>query len=67
MSKTQKAIVNYLNSESVELPRDELFVTITLHRLPAILVRLFPVKVAYKYPGGIGEAIQELMKKAITK
>ncbi len=67
MSKTQKAIANYLNSEPVGLPKDDLFVTITLHRLPATLVRLFALKVAYQYPGGIGEAVQELMKKAIIE
>lgn len=67
MSKTQKAIVNYLNSEPVELPKNDLFVTITLDRLPATLVRLFALKVAYQYPGGIGEAVQELMKKAIAE
>jgi hypothetical protein len=67
MSKTQKAIMNYLQTEPLELPEDDLFVTITLYRLPATLVRLFALKVAYQYPGGIGEAVQELMKKAITE
>jgi len=67
MSKTQKAIMNYLQTEPLELPEDDLFVTITLYRLSATLVRLFALKVAYQYPGGIGEAVQELMKKAITE
>ena len=67
MSKIQKAIMNYLQSEPIELPEDDLFVTITLQRLPATLVRLFALKVAYQYPGGIGEAVQELMKKAINE
>jgi hypothetical protein len=31
------------------------------------LARLFALKVAYQYPGGIGEAVQELMKQAITE
>jgi hypothetical protein len=30
-------------------------------------VRLFALKVAYQYPGRIGEAVQELMKKAIAE
>ena len=66
MEKRQKAILSYLQNEPLELPRDDLFVTITLQRMPATLVRLFALKVAYQYPGGIGEAIQVLMKKAIT-
>jgi hypothetical protein len=35
--------------------------------MPATLVRLFALKVAHQYPGGIGEAVQELMKRAITE
>jgi hypothetical protein len=67
MMKNQKAILNYLQNESVELPKDDLFVTITLYNMPATLVRLFALKVAHQYPGGIGEAVQELMKKAISE
>lgn len=67
MSKAQKAILSYLQNESVELPQDDLFVNMTLYRMPATLVRLFALKVAHQYPGGIGEAVQELMKKAITE
>jgi hypothetical protein len=52
---------------SVELPEEDLSITIILQRLPATLVRLFALKVAYQYPGGIGEAVQELMKKAIAE
>jgi hypothetical protein len=33
----------------------------------SISVRLFALKVAYQYPGRIGEAVQELMKKAIAE
>jgi hypothetical protein len=67
MSKNQKAIMNYLQNESIQQPKDDLFVSITLYNVPATLVRLFALKVAHQYPGGIGEAIQELMKKAITE
>jgi hypothetical protein len=52
---------------SVELPEEDLSITIILQRLPATLVRSFALKVAYQYPDGIGEAVQELMKKAITE
>ena len=59
--------MNYLQSEPAPLPEDDLFVSITLHHLPATLVRLFALKFAYQYPGGIGEAVEELMKKAISE
>ena len=52
---------------SVELPEEDLSITIILQRLPATLVRLFALKVAYQYSDGIGEAVQELMKKAIAE
>jgi hypothetical protein len=65
LERRQKAILSYLQNDPLELPKDDLFVTITLQRMPATLVRLFALKVAHQYPGGIGEAIQELMKKAI--
>jgi hypothetical protein len=52
---------------SVELPEEDLSITIVLQRLPATLVRLFALKVAYQYPGGIDEAVQELMKKTIAE
>ena len=67
MENKQKVILSYLQNEPIELPKDDLFVNITLYRMPATLVRLFALKVAYQYPGGIGEAVQELMKKAITE
>jgi hypothetical protein len=67
METKQKAILHYLQNEPIELPKDDLFVSITLHRLPATLVRLFALKVAHQYPGGISEAIQELMKQAIKE
>jgi hypothetical protein len=67
METKQKAIIHYLQNESITIPKDDLFVSITLHRLPATLVRLFALKVAYQYPGGISEAIQELMKQAIRE
>ena len=56
-----------LQKVTVQIPKDDLFVSITLHRVPATLVRLFALKVAYQYPGGIGEAVEELMKRAISE
>jgi hypothetical protein len=67
METKQKVMMHYLQNEQVQIPKDDLFVSITLHRLPATLVRLFALKFAYQYPGGIGEAIQELMKQAIKE
>jgi hypothetical protein len=65
--KNQKVMLSYLQNEPNELWKDDLFVTITLHRMPATLVRLFALKVAHQYPGGISEAIQELMKQTIKE
>ena len=67
METKQKVMMHYLQNESVQIPKDDLFVTISLYRMPATLVRLFAQKVAYQYPGGIGEGVQELMKRAINE
>lgn len=67
MAIKQKGIFNYLQNESVDLERESIFVTITLNKVPGSLVREFALKVAYQYPGGISEAIQELMKNAIRE
>jgi hypothetical protein len=65
MSK-QKALASFLQQNQVsEFERDDLFVNISLYHVPASLVREFAVRIAVHYPGGIGEAIQELMKNAI--
>jgi hypothetical protein len=36
-------------------------------RVPGDLVREFAVRFAYKYPGGISEAVQDLMKNAVKE
>jgi hypothetical protein len=65
MSK-QKALASFLQQNQVDdFGRDDLFVNISLYHVPASLVREFALKIAVHYPGGIGEAIQELMKSAI--
>jgi hypothetical protein len=64
----QKGIFNYLQNESaVNLEKESIFVTITLNKVPGSLIREFALKVACQYPGGMGEAIQELMKNAIKE
>jgi len=62
----QKGIVSYLQNE-LDLQKEDVFVNITLYRVPGCLVREFALKVAYKYPGSIGDAIQDLMKNAIKE
>jgi hypothetical protein len=62
----QKGIVSYIQNE-LEMQKEDIFVNITLYRVPGCLVREFALKVAYKYPGGISDAIQDLMKSAIRE
>jgi hypothetical protein len=62
----QKGIFSYLNGEN-DLRKEDLFVNITLYRLPGDLVREFALKSAYKYPGGISEAVQDLMRNAVKE
>jgi hypothetical protein len=62
----QKALASYLQeNQTVDLMKDDIFVNITLYRIPSSLVKEFALRIAIHYPGGIGEAIQNLMKKAI--
>jgi hypothetical protein len=63
----QKGIVGYLQNGQVELEKEDLFVHITLYRVPASLVREFALRFASKYPGGISEAIQDLMRNAVKE
>jgi hypothetical protein len=66
MAIKQKGIVSYLQNE-LDLQKEDIFVNITLYRVPGCLVREFALKVACKYPGGISDAIQDLMKSAIRE
>ena len=62
----QKVLASFLQENQVaDFAKDDLFVNITLYRVPANLVRVFALRIAVHYPGGIGEAIQDLMKNAI--
>jgi hypothetical protein len=60
----QKNIQCYLN-EDLELMKESIFVDVTLRRVPGDLLREFARRVAVNYPGGISEAIQDLMKRAL--
>jgi len=62
----QKGIVSYLTGED-DLRKEDFFVNVTLYRVPGDLVREFALKHAYKYPGGISEAIQDLMRRTIKE
>jgi hypothetical protein len=61
----QKGIISYFNGK--ENVKEDLFVDITLYKIPSDLVREFAVRYAYKYPGGISEAVQDLMKNAVKE
>ena len=62
---TQKGIVSYLSGK--ESVKEDLFVDITLYKVPRDPVREFAVKFAYKYPGGTSEALQVLMGSAVKE
>jgi len=50
----------------INLPRDDMYVTMTIPRVPAFLVKEFAEKVAKPYyTGGISEAIKDLMWQAV--
>jgi hypothetical protein len=66
MVMKQKGIVSYIQNE-MDLQKEDIFVNITLYRVPGCLVREFALKVANKYPSGISDAIQDLMKNAIKE
>jgi hypothetical protein len=61
----QKGILNYLPGN--EDLKEDLFVNIKFYEVPSDLVREFALKFAYKYPGGLSEAIQDLMRKAVKE
>ena len=63
----QKNIQACLQGEGDDLGKEEIFVNITLHRVPGDLVREFARSVVVNYPGGISEAIQDLMRRALKE
>ena len=62
----QKVLASFLQeNQFADFAKDDLFVNITLYRVPANLVREFALRIAVHYPGGIDEALQDLMNNAI--
>jgi len=55
----------YVQSERTDSVKEDIVVNITLHRVPGHLVREFVRNVVVNYPGGMSEAVQDLMKKAL--
>jgi len=65
MNKQKELAYCLQQNQTFDLTRDEIFVNITLCRVPANLVKEFALRIAIHYHGGISEAIQDLMKNAI--
>jgi hypothetical protein len=63
----QKGIASYLQNGLAEPGKEDLFADITLYHVPASLVKEFALKIACRYPGGISEAIQDLMKSVLKE
>lgn len=63
----QRNIRTILQNESVDLKKEDIFVDITLYRVPGDLVREFVRGIAVNYPGGLSEAVQELMRRALKE
>ena len=55
----------YLKSERADSVEEDVVVNITLYRVPGDLVREFVRNVVVNYLGGMSEAVQDLMKKAL--
>ena len=55
----QKGTLNYLPGN--EVLREDLFVNMTFYKVPVDLVREFVMKFAHRYPGGVSEAIHDLI------
>ena len=63
----QKGIASFLQNGHAEPGKEDLFVDITLYYVPASLTKEFALRFASKYPGGISEAIQDLMKSVLKE
>ena len=62
----QKVLASFLQGNQVaDSAKGDLIVNIALCRVPESLVKEFALRIAVHYPGGIGEAIQDLMRNAI--
>jgi hypothetical protein len=56
-----------LQGEGIDVGRESILVNITLCRVPSDLVREFACRVVVNYPGGMSEAIQDLMRRALKE
>jgi hypothetical protein len=56
-----------LQGEGIDVSRESIHVNITLYRVPGDLVREFARRVVVNYPGGMSEAIQDLMRRALKE
>lgn len=63
----QKNIQAILQNEGVDLTKEEIFVNITLYHVPGDLVREFARRVVINSPGGLSEAVQDLMRRALKE
>jgi hypothetical protein len=63
----QRNIGACLQGEGIDVGRDSILVNITLYRVPGDLVREFARRVVVNYPGGMSEAIQDLMRRALKE
>ena len=63
----RRNIVAYLQGEDIDMARENILVNITLYRVPGDLVREFGRKVVVSYPGGMSEAIQDLMRRTLRE
>jgi hypothetical protein len=61
----QKVLMVFIANEGIPL-KDDLLVHLTVLDIPSVLLKEFCSKVVnLKYPGGISDAIKDLMWKAI--
>jgi hypothetical protein len=63
----QRNIGASLQGEGLDVGRESILVNITLYRVPGDLVREFARMVVVNYPGGMSEAIQDLMRRALKE
>ena len=66
MMKHEKAQA-YVKSKRADSVNGDVVVNITLYRVPGHLVREFARNIAANYQGGMSEAVQDLMKKALEE
>lgn len=67
MTIKQRGVQVNLQSDCVDSAKDDIFVNITLYHVPGDLVLNFIRHVAANCPGGVSEAVQNLMWEALKK